>query len=169
MCDYRHESQKAVRSLPVPPGQVHKVLNPGAYQGLVSAIRKGHARPGHDLQDGRPLSRNSLSMGHYMSPHNFERSLTRMNSKPWQCQWCGSRLPQHLIRQHRVPHNHREYIQHHFHSGCWDARLLAVAVIFGHIPAESLFTPKNIHTHGARRYSGHSGVIEVIRETFRVY
>lgn len=169
MCDYRHESHKTVKNLPVPPEQIHRHLPPSAYHSLTRAIRNGQAAPGHDLGDGRLLPRNELARGHYMSPQNFERSLSRMNANPWQCQWCGTRLPQHIVRQHRVPHNHREHIQHHFHPGCWEARLLAVAIIFGHIAPESLFATERHRPSETHRHTGQASMVEIIRETFRVF
>lgn len=170
MCDYRHESKKAVKNLPVPLERVHKFLPNNAYQVLIRAIQNGYARPGRDLQNGQPLSRNSLSMGHYMSPRSYEKALSRMNSKPWKCHWCGNPLPRHLIDQHRIPHNHREYIQHHFHQRCWDARLLAIAIIFGHLTPEDLFHQRRYRPPKTTKYHSR-GVsrIEIIKETFKIF
>lgn len=144
MCDYRLESKKAVNRLPVPINQAQKALDPKAYSSLVRKIRNDRIRNGSDLYNGKPLPKKSLDSGHYMTPRNFQRTLSKMNSEPWRCQWCGNKLPQNLVRQHQRPHDHREYIQHHFHPRCWEARLLAVAVIFGHIQPESIL-------HGKKR------------------
>lgn len=82
-----------------------------------------------------------------MSPANFQRMLDRMNAEPHRCQWCGGTLPPSFVRQHQDPHNHREEIVHHFHPGCWKARLVAVAVIFGHMRPQDLL-PRNVKHEG---------------------
>lgn len=138
MCDYNLESKKALQALPVPLSRVAGHFGPAAHRALMRAVRDGRARPNHDLLDGRPLPDGSLQRGHYMSPANFERFLKRLARTADRCHWCGGRLPSHLAAQHRQPHNHRESIQHHFHPRCWEARLLAVAIIFGHLRPDSL-------------------------------
>jgi len=138
MCDYNLLSQTTVQALPVPLGIVRGYLGPIAHNKLLQVVRSGQSRPGHDLFDGKLLPDGCLAKGHYMSPQNFQRVLTRMNAQPHRCQWCGGSLPASLIRQHQQPHDHREHILHHFHAECWKARLLAVAAIFGHIRPEQL-------------------------------
>ena len=145
MCGYNQASRAAVRSLPGPLTQADRYLGQPAHHKLLQAVASGRARPGHDLYDGRSLPNGSLQRGHYMSPLNFQRSLTRMNAQPGRCQWCGGPLPAGLIREHQKPHDHREHIQHHFHPECWRARLLAVAAIFGHV------SPEQLLAHGAQR------------------
>ncbi|RJP34729.1 MAG: hypothetical protein C4527_01705 [Candidatus Omnitrophota bacterium] len=132
MCNYNHESRKAVTDFPAPLRQARTVVGSSAHRELIKAVRKGRAHHGHDLFDGQPLPQQSLAQGHYMMPRNFERSLDLMQRNPHRCQWCGGKLPRHLSQQHLQPHNHREHIDHHFHPNCWQARLLAIAVIFGH-------------------------------------
>jgi len=138
MCNYNQESKKAVRALPVPVSEVRRVVGSRAQRALVHAVRNSRAFPGHDLFDGTALPPGSLARGHYMSPQNFQRALDRMDRQPYRCQWCGGRLPLALVSRHLRPHNHRDEIVHHFHRQCWTARLLALAVIFGHLPAKAI-------------------------------
>ncbi len=138
MCDYRIESKKAVAGLPMPLAKARGYLGPTAHGALLQVVKSGRAQPGHDLCDGRLLPNGNLARGHYMSEGNFQRTLARMNAQPHRCQWCGRPLPAGLVRQHQQPHDHREHLQHHFHDQCWRARLLAIAVIFGHVRPEQL-------------------------------
>lgn len=141
MCDYNTESKKALVTLRVPPSQAVSVMTSRVRRPLVQLLRDGRARNGHDLHDGKPLPPRELCRGHYMSPANFERALDGMNRAPHRCQWCFAHLPTELTRRHALPHNHREEIAHHFHPECWTARLLAIAVIFGHIAPSNLYPP----------------------------
>ena len=157
MCDYRIESKKTLAVLPVPIGKVRGYLGPIAHDKLLQVVRSGQAGPGHDLYDGKLLPNGGLARGHYMSPQNFQRTLARMNAQPHRCQWCGGSLPDNLVGQHQKPHDHREHIEHHFHPQCWQARLLAIAAIFGHV------RPQQLLAHGTtqRRRGG-------LRETITV-
>lgn len=150
MCNYNHESRKAVSQFTNSFQNVQQTLGNRAYNPLLQAIRNGRAKKGHDLHDGQPLPPNSLSQGHYFSQKNFQRNLKKMNRSPKYCQWCGSRLPNHLTQQHFRPHDHREHIQHHFHPDCWHARLLAIAIIFGHVNPNKIM-PKNHNPKPRRR------------------
>lgn len=147
MCDYRAESRRALASLPVPLKKARSYLGPIAHSRLLQVIRSGRARPGHDLYDGRLLPEGGLAKGHYMSDENFRRMLSRMSAQPNRCQWCGGRLPTSLVREHQQPHDHREHIRHHFHAECWQARLLAVAIVFGHLRPETTVTWAQVHRH----------------------
>lgn len=138
MCDYRIESYRALIALPVPLTKVRGYLGPVAHNRLMRVIRDGGAQPGRDLSDGKPLPPANLARAYYMSDGNFQLMLARMCAEPQRCQWCGGTLPPSLVRQHYQAHNHREEIRHHFHEPCWRARLLAVAVIFGHVQPEQL-------------------------------
>ena len=140
MCDYNQLSRTTVQTLPVPLVNLRHYLGPPAHRKLVQAVTSNRARAGRDLHDGRPLPAGSLIRGHYMSPANFQRSLARMDAEPHRCQWCGGTLPPSLVRKHQQPHNHREEIGHHFHPECWKARLVAVAVIFGHVRLDQLLS-----------------------------
>ena len=146
MCDYRAESKKAVDALPVPVSQARKVLGNRGHDVLIQAVRDGRAQPARDLYDGHALEPSNLARGYYMSPANFNRMLARMEVEPTRCQWCGGKLSQDLIAQHVRPHNPREAIDHHFHRRCWRARLIAVAVIFGHVDPANVLKGR-----GARR------------------
>lgn len=150
MCNYIHESKRTVDRLPVPVSQARQVVGPAAHQALVSAVRRGRALPGRDLHSGHRLPASELAQGHYMTPRNFERALARMNAQPQRCAWCRARLPARLVAQHLRPHNHRELIDHHFHPQCWQARLLAIAVIFGHLRSQDVLPKRQ------RRRQGHS-------------
>lgn len=138
MCDFNTLSKSTVQNLPVPLTNLRHYLGPPAHGKLLHAITSGRARPGHDLSDGSPLPSGSLGHGYYMSPVHFQRVLARMNAEPHRCQWCGGTLSPGLVRQHQQQHNHREEISHHFHPDCWKARLVAVAVIFGHVRPEQI-------------------------------
>lgn len=142
MCDYNQASRAAVRSLPGPLVQAYRYLGRPAHHKLLQTLANGRVRPGHDLYDGKPLPPSSLSLGHYMSPQNFERNLARMAAHPYRCDWCGAPLPTNLVRQHQQPHNHREDLAHHHHPQCWKARLVATAVVFGHVEPCDLLSHK---------------------------
>jgi hypothetical protein len=137
MCDYNIESANALRQLKVQPRLASQVIEKRAHRVLIQSIAKGRVRPGHDLRTGHKLPDGELARGHYMAPTSFDQALQKMNASPDRCQWCGGTLPKALVSQHCVPHDHREHIQHHFHSDCWKARLLAVAVVFGHVPGRA--------------------------------
>lgn len=138
MCDYNQESRKALATVPLPLSNLtHHLMRPG-HRTLMRTLASGRARRGCDLYDGAALPAGSLERGHFMSPMNFDRLLARMARQPHRCHWCGRILPASLIRQHQRPHNHREDQQHHFHPSCWKARLLAIAVVFGHVRPEQL-------------------------------
>ena len=162
MCDYNKLSQTTVQTLPTPLPKVRGLLGPIAHNKLLQVVKIGRARSGHDLCDGELLPNGSLVRGHYMSDGNFHRMLARMNVQPNRCQWCGGPLPASLVRQHQQPHDHREHIQHHFHTECWQARLLAVAVIFGHV------RPKQLLAHG-RLQRPHGGFRETIIVAVKKY
>ncbi|MCP5524517.1 MAG: hypothetical protein H7A46_23555 [Verrucomicrobiales bacterium] len=153
MCDYNILSKKTVQALPVPLTHLRPHLGSPAHRKLVQAVTSRRARHGYDLHDGRQLPPGSLGRGHYMSPINFEHALARMNRNPRRCQWCCGWLPRELAKEHQQLHNHREEIRHHFHESCWQARLLAIAVIFGHVRPEHLFP----------RRAGHSRMITLRR------
>ena len=142
MCDYNQSSRAAVQSLPGPLAQAHRYLGRAAHHKLIQVVASGRARPGHDLYDGRPLPNGSLSRGHYMAPQNFERDLARMAAHPCRCGWCGAPLPASLVRQHEQPHNHSENLAHHHHPQCWKARLVAIAVVLGHVEPRDLLPRK---------------------------
>lgn len=165
MCDYNRLSQTTVQTLPTPLPKVRGLLGPNAHDQLLRVIKNGRARPGHDLYDGGPLPNGNLARGHYMTDGNFNRMLSRMNAQPHRCQWCGGPLPASLVRQHQQPHDHREHIRHHFHAECWQARLLAVAIIFGHLRPAQLLTQG-----GLRRRSGgfRETVIVTVKKVFTV-
>ncbi len=138
MCDYRIESKKALAGLPVPIERARGYLGAAAHNQLLRVVRSGRARSGRDLHDGKLLPGDGLARGHYMAAENFQHALAQMKAQPHRCQWCGEPLPARLVRQHQQPHDHRESIEHHFHAGCWRARLLAIAAIFGHVRPEQL-------------------------------
>jgi hypothetical protein len=81
-----------------------------------------------------------------MSDGSFQHMLARMDAEPQRCQWCGGTLPPSLLQQHRQAHNHSEEIRHHFHDRCWQARMLAVAAIFGHVRPEQLLARQASHS-----------------------
>ncbi len=165
MCDYNQLSRTTVQTLPVPLTNIRGYLGPVAHRKLLQVVAAGRARPGRDLLDGRPLASTSLAQGHYLSPQNFQRTLARMGEQPHRCQWCGGALPPNLVRQHQQPHDHREHIQHHFHSDCWKARLLAVAAIFGHLRPEQLLK----HTGPLRgRFALRETVTLTVRKVFTI-
>lgn len=143
MCDYNIESANALRQLKVKPRFASQVLDHRAHRVLIQSIAKGRVRPGYDLRTGHKLPDGELARGHYMAPASFNQALQKMNVSPDSCQWCGGALPQALVSQHLVPHDHREHIQHHFHPDCWKARLLAVAVVFGHVPGHVFLSTNN--------------------------
>jgi hypothetical protein len=165
MCDYNSLSKATVQALPVPVTNLRHYLGPPAYEKFLQIVKNGRAHPGHDLCDGSPLPRGSLGRGHYMSPANFQHTLARMNAEPYRCQWCGGTLSPSLVRQHHQQHNHREEIVHHFHPECWKARLVAIAVIFGHVRPEELFT-RNFSIK--RRFTLRETVIWTERRVFTV-
>jgi hypothetical protein len=140
MCDYRLESRKALTSLNVPLHQVHRAVGRRALAPLRYALRDGRAKAGRDLRNGQRLAASSLAQGHYMSPQSFQRTLNEMGRRPSRCAWCKGQLPPQQVQLHLRPHNHREEIRHHFHADCWTARLLAIAVIFGHVQPEAFGT-----------------------------
>lgn len=141
MCDYRIESQKTIGSLPVPFHQLRWHLGHEAHDELLRALKDGRARPGRDLRDGRALPPEALRQGHYYTAENFQKVLGQLAAKPTRCGWCGNKLPGHLVQEHLKPHNHREELRHHFHERCWQARLLALAAIFGHVAPEKFRFP----------------------------
>jgi len=165
MCDYNHESKKTLASLPVPLARLPGHLGKPAYRPLLKAVASGRVRLGRDLWDGRPLPAGSLECGHFMSPANFEHALARMAAKPHRCQWCGQRLPPGLTREHQLPHNHREEQRHHFHPRCWQARLLAVAAIFGHVRPQQLLTR---HAAFKRWFTVRETLTWTVRKVFTV-
>lgn len=143
MCDYRTESKKKLDSFQNSVDSIGKILDPRAYKALTRAIHEGRAMPGKDLYSGKSLPSTEMSIGHYMNPDSFQKELVKMDRNPYRCAWCGGALPQNLVSQHLQPHNHREYISHHHHPQCWDARLLAIAIVFGHISPERFFVRRN--------------------------
>lgn len=133
MCNYNDESRKALIATGGTPRRVYRRLSSRARRPLLRLLEQGGVRQGRDLMDGRRLPEDGLRRGHYMAPPNYRRLLDRMDRDPEHCQWCGGRLPLRQVSRHLRPHNHREEIAHHFHQGdCWTARLLALAVLFGH-------------------------------------
>ena len=160
MCDYREESRKALASMPKPLHQSCRSLGTQAHAALDRRIRRGQVKVGHDLHDGRPLPGHNIARGHYMSTRNFEQALGRMDRDCHRCQWCGGKLPKNLVAQHLQPHNHREHIIHHFHPQCWQARLLAVAVIFGHVPPQAMLRSRG-HRRPRHRKTGRSRILAI--------
>lgn len=138
MCDYRLKSKSVMDSLNPNPNNLCKVLGDQAYKPLVRKVSSKCAYPGHDLHTGKSLSRADLDKGYYMLPGSFNKELNWMNRYPNLCAWCGKPLPKRRSARHMKPHNHREEIDHHHHSRCWNARMLAVAVIFGHTRPDRL-------------------------------
>jgi hypothetical protein len=137
MCDYRLESRRALNALPVPVERLSEAYPKRALTPLYRAVRSG-LRPGRDLLTHERLDDAELAKGHYLTPSNFARFLDRANRRPELCDWCGERLPETQVREHRRPHDHREHIAHHHHASCWVVRLVAVALILGHIEPERL-------------------------------
>lgn len=138
MCDYNSLSRKILSDLKRPIRDITSTTSSPAWRRLCDLSSTGRLRAGHDFTDGTKLDPASLRRGHYLHPGNFVRFLDTMAKRPHLCAWCGHRLPNALIRQHRTFHDHREHIQHHFHAECWIARLVAVAVVFGHLPAAAV-------------------------------
>ena len=164
MCDYRIESKKALRRA---NGSARRALSRRALRPLERAVHDGRVRRGHDLHNGRPLPATSLAQGHYYTPKNFKAVLKRMDNRAGTCDWCGGRLPKHLVSAHRSPHDHREEIKHHHHADCWEARLLAVAVTFGHTTPQALgLNPNGSNGKSPRRRRRR--VTEVMTVTKRV-
>jgi hypothetical protein len=152
MCDYNQLTRTTVLALPVPMNRLPGHLGPVAYGKLREVVARGRARPGRDLITGTPVPHGDLARGHYLVPGNFDKMLVRMNAQPHRCQWCGGKLPGDLIRQHKLPHDHREHIVHHFHPQCWQARLLAVAVVFGHVQPNQLCPPRTARQGWAAKH-----------------
>lgn len=150
MCDYNRLSQQTATSLPVPAERVKEVLSAPAHNALVRAVRSGGR--GRDLFDGRKLPAASMRRGHYSSPEQYRRFVARTQCQPRKCQWCGRPLPARLVALHNQPHDPREDISHHFHGGCWKARCLAIAVIFGHLGGERLLPKRRAASR--RKWSG---------------
>jgi hypothetical protein len=147
MCDYNALCKKTVTGFSGPLAQIIKDLNIQATKPLLQAIRQRRAWPGRDLIDGSMLPPEALGHGYYLQQTNFQRELTRMATRPDVCPWCGGRLPTRLLILHRAPHDHREEIRHHFHDDCWTARLIGLAVVFGHVSADAALKLECSHQH----------------------
>lgn len=158
MCDYNALARKTASETKDPARELAPQAGGRAWAQLCRLGRRSLLRPGHDFTDGSRLDAAELHQGHYMQPVNFTRALAQMNRRPQHCSWCGGRLPDELVRQHALPHNHREEIHHHFHPVCWKTRLLAVAIVFGHLaPSIAAGPGKRLPTakpRNGRRRSG---------------
>ena len=138
MCDYNALSRTTLSNLKRPVHELAIEAGEQAWQPLCRIGTSGRLRAGYDFTDGTPLDAAAMRRGHYLRPENFIRALAEMARHPHRCAWCGGRLSDSLVRQHAAPHDHRELITHHFHPACWTVRLIAVAVVFGHLPVTAV-------------------------------
>ncbi|MBU4567287.1 MAG: hypothetical protein KKE29_21425 [Proteobacteria bacterium] len=141
MCHYPTESQKIINQLQ-PVSKMLKTIGPQAGGQLFRLIEHKRAFPGRDLADGRSLPDSCKAKGHYMTPYNYSSFLATSDRNPQRCQLCGRPLPGEVWRQHTAPHNHREHIFHHFHPQCWQAWMIAVAIIFNNLDYRKVLSAK---------------------------